>query len=319
MILQSQSSHSRKLRPHRGFTLIELLVVVAIIAVLIALLLPAVQQAREAARRTQCKNNLKNIGLALHNYHENAKVFPYAWGMNDELWTAMILPQIDQAPLYSTLVWQLLGGSNASNQRACGTVITAFRCPTMPVPANIDNEGITGRVPVSYRVVADSTASSDDASTRPTGYNTAAFLSLEDFPLNGIMYGCSSTSLSDVMDGSSNTIMVGESYTDPTYTKDSQGMDYWALFSPQVDKWKPGATTGTEYSEAAGSTVVPINSRLNLALSGVLMEMSFGSYHVGGAHFTMADGSVRFISENIDLKLYQSLATIKGREPIGDF
>jgi hypothetical protein len=96
-------------------------------------------------------------------------------------------------------------------------------------------------------------------------------------------------------------------------------MDYWVMFSPQIDNWMPGKTTGTEYSEAAGSTVVRINSRLNPALSGVLMEMSFGSYHVGGAHFTMGDGSVRFISENIDLNLYQALATYKGGEPVGDF
>ena len=303
----------------RGFTLIELLVVIAIIAVLIALLLPAVQQARESARRTQCKNNLKNIGLALHNYHDNARVFPYAWGANDELWTAMILPQIDQGPLFATLVAQPLAGTNATNKVACATFIGAYRCPSMNQPVNLDNEGITGRVPVSYRVCAGSLVASDDASTRPTGYTAATFTALEQYPLDGIMYGCSSTSLSDVMDGSSNTIMIGESYTDATYSKDGQGMDYWAMFSPQVDAWVPGKLTGTEYSEAAGSTVVKMNSRLNLAISGVLMEMSFVSYHVGGAHFALADGSVRFISENIDLNLYQALATIKGREPVGEF
>src|SRR4249920_1165294 len=88
----------------RGFTLIELLVVIAIIAVLVALLLPAVQQAREAARRASCKSNLKQIGLALHNYHETANTMPPGWiGGNRWGWAVMILPQIDQAPLYSTL------------------------------------------------------------------------------------------------------------------------------------------------------------------------------------------------------------------------
>lgn len=317
VMTSNDANVARRLR--RGFTLIELLVVIAIIAVLIALLLPAVQQAREAARRTQCKNNLKNIGLALHNYHDSNRVFPYAWGMNEEEWSAMILPQLDQSGLYNTLVWQNSGGSNPVNMAACAAVMTVFRCPSMAQPVHENYNGITGRVPASYRVVADSTAASDDASTRPAPYNTPAHSSLEQFPLNGIMYGCSSTGLRDILDGASNTLMVGESYTDIDYVKDNQGMDYWALFGNQIDKWKPGAKTGTEYSECAGSTVVRINSRLDPSINGVLMEMSFGSYHVGGAHFTLGDGSVRFLSENMDLKVYQSLATVKGAEIVGEF
>ena len=306
-------------RRARGFTLIELLVVIAIIAVLIALLLPAVQQAREAARRTQCKNNLKNIGLALHNYHDSARVFPYAWGSNEELWSAMILPHADQANLYNTLTWTYPGAAQPANILACQQVMQIFRCPSMDQPVRGDYNGIVGRVPASYRAVSDSLASSDDTSTRPAGYNTAIYPSLEKHPLNGMMYGDSSTSIRDVMDGTSNTLMIGESYTDIDYTKDGQGMDYWTCFAPQIDNWKPGAVTGTEYSEAAGSTVVRINSRLNPAISGVLMEMSFGSYHIGGAHFAIGDGSVRFLSENMDLQLYQALATIRGGEIVDDF
>ena len=158
-----------RLRRRCGFTLIELLVVIAIIAVLIALLLPAVQQAREAARRTQCKNNLKNLGLALHNYHDTAKVFPYAWGSNEELWSAMILPQLDQAGLYGTLQWQYPGADLPANQAACQLVMSVFRCPSMAQPQREDYNNIVGRVPASYRAVADSLASSDDASTRPAG------------------------------------------------------------------------------------------------------------------------------------------------------
>lgn len=306
-------------RQRRGFTLIELLVVIAIIAVLIALLLPAVQQAREAARRTQCKNNLKNIGLALHNYHDSSRVFPYAWGSNEELWSAMILPYLDQSGLYNTLLWKYPGAGQPENIAACQQVLSVFRCPSMIQPVREDYNGIDGRVPTSYRVVADSLASSDDKSTRPAPYNTASYLSLEQYPLDGMMYGCSSTGLRDVLDGASNTMMVGESYTDIDYSKDGQGMDYWTMFAPQIDNWKPGATTGTEYSEAAGSTVVRINSRLDPTVNGILIEMAFGSYHVGGAHFLMGDGAVRFLSENMDLKLYQALATIKGTEPVGEF
>lgn len=240
-------------------------------------------------------------------------------GANEELWSSMILPQLDQSGLYNTLQWVYPGADQPVNIAACQQVMTVFRCPSMAQPIRQDYNGIVGRVPASYRVVSDSLAASDDASTRPAPYNTATYLSLEQYPLNGIMFGCSNTGIRDILDGTSNTLMVGESYTDIDYSKDGQGMDYWTCFAPQIDNWKPGTKTGTEYSEAAGSTVVRMNSRLNPAINGVLMEMSFGSYHVGGAHFGMADGSVRFLSENIDLLLYQSLATIKGGEPVGEF
>jgi prepilin-type N-terminal cleavage/methylation domain-containing protein len=315
----------------RGFTLIELLVVIAIIAVLIALLLPAVQQAREAARRTQCKNNLKQLGLALHNYHDVHNVFPYAWGLNQETWSALILPQLDQAPLYQTLEWRNSRLDNWStfnhpNRTACSTQLQVFACPSLARPSAQDNQGIPGRVLASYRCVAGGLVASDDLSTRPAGFNTAEFRALEEPNLDGIMYGVSKTNFRDVTDGTSNTLMIGESYTDPNFVKDGQGMDYWNFFIPQMNNasggtWTPGtgARTGTEHTECAGSGVVPINSRLNPNMHGTLMEMSFGSYHIGGAQFLLADGSARFISENIDLNLYRGLCTIAKGEVVGEF
>lgn len=323
----------------RGFTLIELLVVIAIIAILIALLLPAVQQAREAARRTQCRNNMKQLGLAIHNYHDSHRVFPYAWGSNQETWSALILPYMDQAPLYNTLVWQNSCTDDWStvtsthyawpNKVACGVEIAVFRCPSMALPAAISNQGIPDRRPVSYRVVSGSLVSSDDNSTRQPPYNVAPYTSLErsltDAGVNGIILGASSTGMRDITDGTTNTLMVGESYTDPGYVKDGQGMDYWALFIPQLNNagsctsWRPGAASGTEHTECAGSTLVPINSRFNPTLHGTLIELSFGSYHVGGAHFTLGDGSVKFVSENIDRALYQALGSRNGGEVVGDF
>ncbi|MCA9034061.1 MAG: DUF1559 domain-containing protein [Planctomycetaceae bacterium] len=306
-----------------GFTLIELLVVIAIIAILIALLLPAVQQAREAARRTQCKNNLKQLGLAMHNYHDTFGVFPYGFDQRETLWSAMILPQIEQGNLYATLIWQESGPGNwdangSPNEKACGTVISAFLCPSTADGGPRDNNGIPGRVPTAYRAVAASNASSDDLSTRVAPYNTSAYTALEIVPLNGMFYGCSKVRMRDIVDGTTNTLMIGESYSD-TYVKDGQQMDFWLFGSPQTGGWNPGGKGGTEYSEGLGSACVPINSRLNPTMHGTLMEISFGSYHVGGAQFTLADGSARFISENIDLNLYRSLATIRGGEIVGEF
>ena len=127
----------------KAFTLIELLVVIAIIAVLIALLLPAVQQAREAARRTQCKNNLKQLGLAIHTYHDTAKVFPQAvfqnkatsgqWDWRLASPQVMLLPYIDQAPLYNSLNFNLSFNNGTANDTICNAAkLAAFRCPSDP-------------------------------------------------------------------------------------------------------------------------------------------------------------------------------------------
>lgn len=323
-VIDSSSKRTSGIRRRPGFTLIELLVVIAIIAILIALLLPAVQQAREAARRTQCKNNMKQLGLALHNYHDTIGVFPFGFDERETLWTAMILPQIEQANLYQTLIWQEsgLGNWNAGgpNEAACATVIPAFRCPSMAVPEGVDNNGIEGRVPISYRAVSGSNAISDDLSTIPAGHSPPFALEQQS-GLNGLFYGCSRKRIRDITDGTSNTLMVGESYTEPTYVRDGQGMDYWQFGAPQTGGWDaiPGDRGGTEYSEGLGSAYGKINSRLDPTVPGVIAELSFGSWHIGGAQFTLGDGSVRFISENIDLTLYRSLGSISGGEVVGEF
>jgi len=305
-----------------GFTLIELLVVIAIIAVLIALLLPAVQQAREAARRTQCRNHLKNLGLALHNYHDTVGVFPFGFDERETLWSAMILPQLDQGPLYNTLIWQEIGQGDwfedgSPNERACGTVVPVFQCPSMSA-APRDNAGIPGRVPASYRACSGSNAFSDDTSTFPSGLPANA-VALENSTCNGVFYGCSRTNFRDILDGTSQTILLGESSTDPDFEKDNQNMDYWLFGSPQTGPWLLGGIQGTEYTEGLGSCGPRLNSRFDETAHGVLMEISFGSWHTGGAHVTLADGAVRFLSENIDLTLYRALGSRNGQEVTGEF
>jgi prepilin-type N-terminal cleavage/methylation domain-containing protein/prepilin-type processing-associated H-X9-DG protein len=315
-----------RLRSRSGFTLVEVLVVITIIGILIALLLPAVQQARESARRTSCRNHLKNIGLALHNYHGTHRRFPFGFDPRETLWSAMILPQLEWSSLYDTLVFQESGPGNwdsgGANEAAACTLIPVYRCPSMAVPEHVDDDPagslMEGRVPVSYRACSGSNGWSDTASTIPANAPTGS-VSLDSQLLNGIFYGASSIRMADISDGLSNTVAVGESYTDPHFIKDGQAMDYWQLGAPQTGTWIPGGTGGTEFSEGIGSTGPPINSRLNQAVSGAVMEVSFGSYHAGGAMFGLADGSVRFISDTIDLSTYRALGTRHDGEPISDY
>lgn len=316
--------------PARGaagaFTVVELLVVMSIIGLLAGLLLPAVQQAREAARRTACRNNLRNLGVAMHNYHDTYATFPFGFNEHETLWSAMLLPQLEQGALYDTLIFQESGpgqwDADSANEKAACTLIPVYRCPSMAVPEHLDDNPsgskMEGRVPVSYRACAGSNGWSDAAATIPPGAPAGA-VALDSLQLNGVFFGASRIRLADVIDGSSNTILVGESYTDPRFIKDGQSMDYWQLGAPETGTWYPGSAGGTEFSEGLGSTGPRMNSRLDLSIPGAVMEVSFGSYHAGGAMFGLADGSARFISDSIDLGAYRALGSRDGREPVGAF
>ena len=306
-------------RSQGGFTLVELLVVIAIIGILVALLLPAVQAAREAARRMSCGNNMKQLGLAIHNYHDTYRVSPYGSDNRGRLWSALLLPYIEQGPMHDTLLPQESGPGNwnadgSPNEIACGTYISVYRCPSMPIPQFVTNEGIPNRVPCSYRGNAGNEATSDDTSTivTPPGGK-----SLEMLDLNGFFQVCIPVRFADVIDGLSNTIALGESSTDPAFVKDGQAMDHWYIGSPQADPCAcNGGTGGTEFTEAMGSGAVKMNLRFNEpAAHGILMEMAFGSYHPGGAMFTKGDGSVDFLPETIDFAVYRALCSRNGGEP----
>lgn len=297
----------------RGFTLIELLVVIAIIAILIALLLPAVQQAREAARRTQCKNNMKQLGLALHNYHDVHSVFPSGWiavdggiqnahdGLNGAGWGTMVLPYLDQAPLYNQFDADF-AIHDPLNVPFINNVLPAWQCPSDPKPDTwiIDEEGSPGTalatLPTANYIGAFGTEELDGcenaAGTAPVAANGQCIG-------NGVMYHNSKVRIRDITDGTTNTFIIGERRTDI-------GLGWFST-------WPGMVAEGEEaFQRVLGSADhVPNDPDEHLD--------DFSSRHEGGAQFTLGDGSVRFISENIDHGLYQSLATIQGGEVVGEY
>jgi prepilin-type N-terminal cleavage/methylation domain-containing protein/prepilin-type processing-associated H-X9-DG protein len=293
------SKDLRHQKPKRAFTLIELLVVIAIIAILIALLLPAVQQAREAARRSQCKNNLKQLGLALHNYHDAFNMFPpgqntgnlggvtYGTGFS---WGAMILPFMDQANLYNQLnfsqgIWQ------GTNKVVIPTFppIPAVFCPSDATRLKNRNNGLAS-TDVNY--LANVPTNSYYGSTGP--YNT--WSDSTNLNLSGGFFHIDTAPMSTMAsfkDGTSNTIAVGEkAYS--VWTGGSWLGHYSSGTSPAAP------TTGANASRDwfLSYAVYPITNQYQTGMTG--QSVRFSSEHVGGAQFVFADGSVRFISENIN-------------------
>lgn len=330
-----------------GFTLIELLVVIAIIAVLIALLLPAVQQAREAARRTQCKSSLKQIGLAMHNYHDTAGTLPpgmfgapgtadgSCWG-----WGTMILPQIDQAPLYNQLSTAPNGKSHFTGLPAIGfgAAMSSFSPPLTLLQTNLPvfrcaSDGGAATVTIPPGGLNGSRA---DSTTQFGRANYAGVVGSTYDPSSGLLVGNGAfgesicNNFSSFSDGLSNTFLVGErrspGMTAGMYTG---GDTIWAGANddegPYID-WQGFAVT---------LGVCDVWDKLNLRTAtppgvGTINNnqpyTAFSSYHVGGGHFLMGDGSVRFISDNIATgapnspgSTYQNLAGRNDAQVIGDF
>ncbi|QDV50507.1 Type II secretion system protein G precursor [Gimesia fumaroli] len=312
----------------RGFTLIELLVVIAIIAILIALLLPAVQQAREAARRSNCKNNLKQIGLALHNYHETFSIFPPGYvgtgasAQNPNLlaWSAMILPFIDQANLYNQMSSSMFhnpgtGGwltvANVSPAVAATTqaqtVIPFYNCPSDPMGGrNADRPSPTNNYQwgkSNYPAVRDSVY-----------WNAATPAAVT---VKG-SFGNSDTKVRfrDMTDGTSNIIMVGERAT--LDTPGSPGITrtgaIWVGFHVDGDTNTTDINSISGTASSADGTGPQTSQLINQG-----SEHAFSSPHVGGCHFLMGDGKVRFISENINGDTYTWLAGINDGKVIGEF
>jgi prepilin-type N-terminal cleavage/methylation domain-containing protein/prepilin-type processing-associated H-X9-DG protein len=388
----SSSNAGSVSRPQKrsGFTLIELLVVIAIIAVLVSLLLPAVQQAREAARRTQCKNNLKQFGLAMHNFHDAMLAFPQgdrARTAGDGFCyieeTAMIslLPYFDQGNLSNLSTtfdadkeWYCI----AEDSNLEETPLAMAICPSAtngpvndvalwgPGADDISNDGKSTFGAMHYafsKGVNDSWCISfddDNESGPPTGTNFRS--SRNGAPEVGTKIGYAngpipasekgmfnrefSVKIAQITDGTSNTLAMGEAAGGPTWLLcTGAGCGTATITTYQANTGWIVGQPGDEDQTVSGTspfacTIDPINkypvTRSYMALgpldrsvqqrdcrsslNGGLNSVSgFRSQHTGGAQFLLADGSVRFISQNINLTLYRGLSTIGGNEVIGEF
>lgn len=337
-----------------GFTLIELLVVIAIIAILVALLLPAVQQAREAARRSQCKNNVKQLGLALHNYHDTMGVFPVGatWGDRPN-WRAFLLPYLDQAPLYSKL--NINGGGFYAHSPGCDSAnptlgcgysgstilrnlaIAVYRCPSNPNSAFnhadmglsyqgmvMDYVGITGAMPDPVTTTAEPNGRTNMCSGdfMCTGYSS--------YCRNGMMTAFASQKMRDCTDGASNTIIIAEqSGTVNGRNASANYLGGWFSVgntTPTVinattpfplsviNCWYPGGLTTIRHAPNAyfksGAVVSTNKAGFNTVTN---------SFHTGGIHVLLADGSVRFLSENVHFPTYARLCTRDDGLVIGEY
>jgi len=307
-----------------AFTLVELLVVIAIIGILVGLLLPAVQAAREAARRMQCSNNLKQIGLGLHNYESTYKSFPIGNVVRVNVnpprgdgwtWHARILPYLEQTPLYnqvSRVMGTDIGTSTSAEQVLAGrtTRLTVFQCPSHP--DGVSNPSKGGYQLSTYNGVCGTTTFNNDQVDEATDIGYRA---------NGIFFMNSRIRFADIIDGTSNTFLVAEVQDELKGAPNSNrmtGSDRKYNFSSGSDGNPP--TDISEYLIGM-ETDDPINANTRDANGHFNNDGEYaGSYHTGGAQFVLADGSVRFISQNINMTTYRALATRAGSEVInGDF
>lgn len=305
---------------HRGFTLIELLVVIAIIGVLVSLLLPAVQQAREAARRSQCKNNMKQLGLALHNYHDAFSIFPPS-AINPGSYTSttlfpgkpvrnftgylMLLPYLDQGPLYNQINfniasdradWMGSGGGTDVQADVISKPLQVFRCPT-DVPYRepwTDPTNNMYYIRNAYRVSYGFVSNVDEYSLTSGNY-------MQDGSVDKSIFGGvnGAARIADVRDGTSNTMALIE--------------------TPFKKNWHPGYGPffhAFTHTHMIMPTRYGINSK---AFGGLTYAWGAGSLHVGGAHILLGDGSVRMISENISGTTLASLLTMGKGDIPGEF
>jgi prepilin-type N-terminal cleavage/methylation domain-containing protein len=296
-------------RKARGFTLIELLVVIAIIAILIALLLPAVQQAREAARRTECRNSLKQIGLAIHNYHDVFKCLPpsnrnHPAGTQPTTgfsWIAMILPYFDQAPLYNQLNFNVPLHDPmmlSNNRQLIQTPLPMLLCASDPTPAIRNDLARWWAWPAEQTPTQPISMGGPAAVTCYMGFQGIGF---DTNPPNGLFERSPwrVVRIRDIIDGTSNVLAVGE--RSPSYSP-------WCAWAAGNGVW---VLTDYRINQIRETVPTPNATEVGGVKYGAI------SMHEGGIFALFGDGSVHFLSENMDFRVYQQLGHHADALPLG--